>query len=154
MDVDVELTESGADDPTTSNTATNSGLEKTLEELNLGAQKNVVYRYSVSCQFPQTNTWQKIPAVMKRSAKKCNTYLSEPSEESIHIDESIHTDCKVFCSLHCDFYNKAPEEWTKATDQEIYDMSKTIILRKNGIFQRPLGRQATAGITRPNLHVF
>ena len=61
---------------------------------------------------------------MKRPAKKYKNYLSEPSEESIHMDY------KVFCSLHYDFYNKAPGGWTKATDQEIYDMCKFILLRK------------------------
>jgi len=59
---------------------------------------------------------------MKRSPKTYKNYLSDPSKES------IHTDCKVFCSIYYDFYNKAPGEWTKATDQEIYDiMCKSIV---------------------------
>ena len=39
----IDQTDTESDDPTNSNTVANSGLEKTLEELNLGAERNVIY---------------------------------------------------------------------------------------------------------------
>ena len=94
-----------------------------MEQLNLDAEKNVVYRYSVSGQFAQTNSWRLVPDFMKRASKRYADYLSEPPKES------IHTDCKMFCSLHRDFDKKAPGEWTKANAQEIYDMCTPLVIR-------------------------
>jgi len=58
-------------------------------------------------------------------------YQSEP------VEESIHTDCKLFYSLHRDFFNNAPGDWSKATEQEAYDMCKSIVL-KNTEFSKSL----------------
>ena len=111
--------DTGTDDPTNSNTAANSSLAKTLEELNLGAECHVIYRYSVSGLLSHTDAWKGTSPLLKRVGKPYKVYMSEPSEES------VHTDYKLFCSLHCDFYNKAPRTWSKATDQEVYDMCKS-----------------------------
>ena len=67
---DSEQTDTGSVDPTASNTAANSGLEKTLEELNLRDERNVIYRYSVSGLFPKTDAWKKIPAFVKRAENR------------------------------------------------------------------------------------
>ena len=44
----IAQTATGTVDPTTSNTVANSCITKTLADLNIGAEKNVTYRYSVS----------------------------------------------------------------------------------------------------------
>ena len=100
-----DVADSGADNTT----ASNSGTGQTLEELKLGAKRNVVYRYSVSGLFPLTDAWKKIPIFLQRCGTPYKVYMSEL------IEESVHTDCKSFCSLHHDFSDKAPREWSNAT---------------------------------------
>ena len=120
------------EDTTTSNTVTNSGITQTLEELNLGAEKNVTYRYSVSGLFPRTDTWKGLPHILQRSGKSYKEYMSE------HTEESIHTNCKLFCSLHCDYYDeKFAGSWSNAADQEVFEMCKSLVMRST-VFSKSL----------------
>ena len=64
----IDQTDTGTVDPTNSNTAANSSLKKTLEELVLGAERNVIYRYSVSGMFYYTYAWKKASPLLKRAA--------------------------------------------------------------------------------------
>ena len=120
----IAQTETVVEDATTSNTATNSSITQSLEDLNIGNEKNVSYRYSVSGLFPLTDAWQNVPNMLQRLGKSYKEYMSEPTEES------IHTDCKMFSSLHCNFYKTPPGSWSSATDQEIFDMCRSLVLKK------------------------